>query len=309
MIMFQEVIRLIKQSSFPYYHLPVRAKHIVGIYHNEKKPLAIRASIPVSFYVWINHKADFFLWILRIFCVISKIVPGTASFKALCLARASSDSVQHAHNQDALSGCDWMWLAPLAHLGREPKHQTCHSGPVQGGWIQGRLTSTATTTKAASPSARLCSAPKDYRDPNLMETLSFPPDHYHCLWGLQTNLILWHFLILFLKYILFIYFWLYRLFVVARGLSLVVVWGEILFSCRALSHCDGLSCCREQALGTPVQWLQHIGLVALQHVESSQIRDRTCVLWIDRWILNHWTTREVSGSTFIDHQFYIRMEI
>ena len=30
-----------------------------------------------------------------------------------------------------------------------------------------------------------------------------------------------------------------------------------------------------------------------QHVESSQTRDRTCVLCIARWILNPWTTREV----------------
>lgn len=64
------------------------------------------------------------------------------SSKALCLAGASSDSVQYAHGQDALSGHDWMWLAPLtipANLGREPKNHTWHSGPVQGGWKQGVL--------------------------------------------------------------------------------------------------------------------------------------------------------------------------
>ena len=35
------------------------------------------------------------------------------------------------------------------------------------------------------------------------------------------------------------------------------------------------------------------GLSCPQHVDSSQTRDRTCVLCIGRQILNHWTTREV----------------
>ena len=41
------------------------------------------------------------------------------------------------------------------------------------------------------------------------------------------------------------------------------------------------------------QSLWHRGLIAPGHVESSQIRDRTCVPCIGRWMLNHWTTREV----------------
>ena len=36
------------------------------------------------------------------------------------------------------------------------------------------------------------------------------------------------------------------------------------------------------------QYLWHSGLVALKHVESSQIRDRTHVSCISRWILYHW---------------------
>ena len=36
-----------------------------------------------------------------------------------------------------------------------------------------------------------------------------------------------------------------------------------------------------------------MGLVALQPVESSPTNDRTCVPCSGRWILNHWTTREV----------------
>ena len=49
-----------------------------------------------------------------------------------------------------------------------------------------------------------------------------------------------------------------------------------------VSHCGGFSCCREG-----------LGLSCLQLVESSQTRDRTRVPCIGRWILYHWTTREV----------------
>ena len=41
-----------------------------------------------------------------------------------------------------------------------------------------------------------------------------------------------------------------------------------------------------------LRWLWHMGLVALQHVESSQTRDQARVPYIGRWILNPWTTRE-----------------
>ena len=80
-------------------------------------------------------------------------------------------------------------------------------------------------------------------------------------------------------------------------------------SCGAwASHCDGSSCfpCSLvipllQALGhagyrtcsTKSQHLQLLGLAAPQQVESSQTRDRTHVPRTGRWILIHWTTREV----------------
>ena len=32
---------------------------------------------------------------------------------------------------------------------------------------------------------------------------------------------------------------------------------------------------------------------------SSQTRDQTCVLCIGRWILNHWTTRQVPQTNFL----------
>ena len=61
------------------------------------------------------------------------------------------------------------------------------------------------------------------------------------------------------------------------------------------SHCHGFSRCRAQ---TQDRWLWHMGLVAPWHIESSQTRDWTCVPCIGRWILNHWTTREVPGKGF-----------
>ena len=81
------------------------------------------------------------------------------------------------------------------------------------------------------------------------------------------------------------------------------------------SHCGGFSCCRARAsrhagfsscsmqaqqlwlAGSreQAQQLWRRGLVALRHVGSSRTRDRTRVPCIGRRILNHCTTREVSG--------------
>ena len=42
-----------------------------------------------------------------------------------------------------------------------------------------------------------------------------------------------------------------------------------------------------------------MGLAAMQHVGSSWSRDRTCVPCIGKWILNHWTTRDVSAQVLV----------
>ena len=39
-------------------------------------------------------------------------------------------------------------------------------------------------------------------------------------------------------------------------------------------------------------------LIAPQHVGSSWTRDRTCVPYVDRRILNYWTTREALVGVF-----------
>ena len=52
------------------------------------------------------------------------------------------------------------------------------------------------------------------------------------------------------------------------------------------SHCSEFSCCRAHA-----QYLWCSGLVALQHVGSSQTRDRTPVPCAGTQMLHHWATR------------------
>ena len=51
------------------------------------------------------------------------------------------------------------------------------------------------------------------------------------------------------KFILFIYFWRYWVFVAAHGLSLVGVSGATLCCGARASHCGGFSCCGARALG------------------------------------------------------------
>ena len=77
------------------------------------------------------------------------------------------------------------------------------------------------------------------------------------------------------------------MFVVERGVFLVLARpGD--FSCRAwASPCGGFSCCGAQALGA---WAS---VVALWRVGSSWTRDQTRVLCMGRQILNQWTTRQV----------------
>ena len=48
----------------------------------------------------------------------------------------------------------------------------------------------------------------------------------------------------------------------------------------------------------PAQELWCMGFVVPWHVGSSQTRNQTPVSCIARWILNHWTTREVQTQTF-----------
>ena len=114
--------------------------------------------------------------------------------------------------------------------------------------------------------------------------------YYYSLVQVYHNLF---YLFLYLNlFILFIYFWLLWVFIAAHRLSLVVV-------CRGYSSlwCTGFSLqwlLLLQSTGSraQAQQLWRTGLVTLQHVGSSRTRARTRVPCIDRWILNHCTTRE-----------------
>ena len=87
------------------------------------------------------------------------------------------------------------------------------------------------------------------------------------------------------------------------------------------SHCSGFSLLetgfRSTGFSTRGTWarsLWHIGLGAPQHVESSWTKDRTPVPCIGRWILSHYTIREVQKSLSLArtgrlHEYYLRIKI
>ena len=72
---------------------------------------------------------------------------------------------------------------------------------------------------------------------------------------------------------------------VSRGYSLAAGHGLLTVVASLVAE--------HRLLGMLAQELWRMGLVALQHVDSSSSRDQTCVTCIGRLILNHWTTREI----------------
>ena len=114
------------------------------------------------------------------------------------------------------------------------------------------------------------------------------------------------FFIFYLFIYLFIYFWLPWVFIVVCGLSLVEVsggysslWG-VGFSLPwlLLLRSTGSRCMCFSSCGARAQELWLTGLVAPWHVGSSRTRAQTHVPCLDRWILNHCTTREARKLTF-----------
>ena len=86
--------------------------------------------------------------------------------------------------------------------------------------------------------------------------------------------------------------WLHWVFATAARLSRVAgSGGAVPFWCRASRVVA--SGTAEHSSRCGLQCLGHVGLVALWHVGSSQTKDRIQVSYSSRWILNHWTTREV----------------
>ena len=98
-----------------------------------------------------------------------------------------------------------------------------------------------------------------------------------------------HFFFFFQFLSVFLFWWAGSL--LPCGLSPGVASGGCPLCGAQASHCCGFSCCEVRA-----QWLWHMGLVAPWDVESSWTKDWTYAPCIGRWILNHWTTREVPWS-------------
>ena len=95
------------------------------------------------------------------------------------------------------------------------------------------------------------------------------------------------------------------------GLSLDTRWagawggvGLLLSGCCAQTlHCGWiLSLWRTGSTAHGFQWLWRTGLAAPWRVGSSQTRDQTCVSCIGRWILQHWTTRELPRISIYLHK-------
>ena len=91
-------------------------------------------------------------------------------------------------------------------------------------------------------------------------------------------------------------------FTAARGIFFSCSEWGLLSSCSVqASHCMA-SLVRSMAPGHVGSEIE--GLVALKHVESSWIRDQTCIPCISRQILNYWTTRKAPCPAFCSHEIW-----
>ena len=101
------------------------------------------------------------------------------------------------------------------------------------------------------------------------------------------------FIFIFKIFILFICFWLCWISITALGLCLVAASRACSHTGTEAPHSGGFSCCGAWALSTWASAVVTHGLVALQHVGFSRIRDGTCVTCIGRQTLTHCAIREV----------------
>ena len=79
-----------------------------------------------------------------------------------------------------------------------------------------------------------------------------------------------------------------------HGLSVVA---RILCCAVEASHCEA------QALGCDLSSCSTQDSHAAVHMGPLQTRDRACVPYVGRWILTHWTTREVPSLDFKEENF------
>ena len=122
-----------------------------------------------------------------------------------------------------------------------------------------------------------------------------------------------------LLYLYYLFLWLRQVFIVAcrlslvvasRGYSLLLAWGLLvilaspvgehgLWRAGSVAAVHGLRCsvAAVHRLHCSVAVVHRLSCSA--HVSSSQIRNRTRVPRISRWILNHWTTRDILTVSLI----------
>ena len=93
---------------------------------------------------------------------------------------------------------------------------------------------------------------------------------------------------------------------------------RLLSSCGAwASRCGGFFCCRSTRfrarelqqlwLQGSKAWAQELWCMGLWHMASSWTGDLTCVPCFGRWILSHWTTREVLPTVFCSVVLCVKM--
>jgi len=102
----------------------------------------------------------------------------------------------------------------------------------------------------------------------------------------------------FLKFYLFVSFWLCWAFITAHRLPLDVVSRDCSLVAGHRLLISVASCVEHGLWAARAQQLWLMGLVAPWHVDCPGTRDQTHVLCFGRWILNHWTTREVLSVNF-----------
>ena len=124
---------------------------------------------------------------------------------------------------------------------------------------------------------------------NSVQPYGLQPTRLFCSWdspgknaGVGCHSLLQGLLYVFVLFLIFIYFWLCWLF---TGLSLVTVCSLLI--------AVALLVAKHRLWSTRAQELWCTGLVAPWHVGSSWTRDRICIPYLGRRILNQWVTREV----------------
>ena len=109
--------------------------------------------------------------------------------------------------------------------------------------------------------------------------------------------------------ILFIfYFWLQWV-LLCPGFFQLWQAGATLYCVVRGFYCRGFPCCRARATVHGIQQSWATGLAAPWYMGSSRTRDQTYDPCIGRWILNPWTTREVTPSLSVSGSLGVHLSL